>query len=236
MPIFRLDNRFIFPDPDLADDNGLLAVGGDLKPQRVIAAYKLGIFPWPCEGCPLMWHSPKERFVLDPQQLQVNRTLEKVLRHHPFEVRLDTAFHDVMLRCADTPRPGQDGTWITDEMLASYTQLHQMGIAHSAESWHDGQLVGGLYGIALGRAFFGESMFALRANASKVAFATLVRQLARWQFVVVDCQVETPLLASFGAAHIPRQVFSQLIAHAVAQPNRPSPWQFDDKATAGDHS
>jgi len=181
MPIFRLDKRFVFPDPDLADDNGLLAVGGDLQPERVIAAYKQGIFPWPCEGYPLMWHSPQERFVLDPQQLQVNRTLEKVLRHRTFEVRLDTAFHDVMLRCADTPRPGQDGTWITDEMLHSYKQLHQMGVAHSAESWRDGELVGGLYGIAIGRAFFGESMFALQANASKVAFATLVRQLARWQ-------------------------------------------------------
>lgn len=230
MAIFRLDRRILFPDPDLADDSGVLAVGGDLQPQRVLAAYQKGIFPWPCEGYPLLWHSPKERFVLDPKQLHVNRTLEKVLRHKTFEVRLDTSFHGVMLRCADTPRPGQDGTWITPEMLESYTKLHQMGFAHSAESWHDGQLVGGLYGIAIGRAFFGESMFALQPNASKVAFATLVRQLARWQFVVVDCQVETPLLASFGASHIPRQVFSQLIAHAVAQPHRAGPWQFDDTA------
>jgi len=202
-------------------------VGGDLRPERLLAAYRGGIFPWPSEGYPLLWHAPAERCVLAPSLLRVPRTTRKVLKHQPYEVRLDTAFREVMTACGEILRPDQDGTWITDEMLEQYTALHQMGYAHSAEAWLDGRLVGGLYGISLGKAFFGESMFALEPNASKVAFVTLTRQLERWGFHFIDAQVETPLLASFGAALVPRRVFQQMLAQALQTPDRLGPWLVD---------
>ncbi len=231
--IARLTAELRFPDPEDAHPSGVLAVGGDLRPERLLLAYRQGIFPWPAEGYPLMWHAPPERCVLAPGLLRVNRTLHKVLKRHPFSITLDTSFAEVMKACALAYRPDQDGTWITPEMLAAYTDLHRRGYAHSVEAWREGQLVGGLYGISLGKAFFGESMFAVADDASKVAFVTLVRQLQAWAFTLVDAQVETPLLAGFGATLVPRRVFGQLLAHAVAAPDRRGPWQLDEGLRAG---
>jgi leucyl/phenylalanyl-tRNA--protein transferase len=180
-----------------------------------------------------MWHAPDPRFVIVPSQLRVNRTLLKVLRRHPFDVRLDTAFADVIQACATAPRDGQLGTWITPELARAYVDLHRRGHAHSAEAWRDGQLVGGLYGVALGKGFFGESMFAAADDASKVAFTTLVRQLQRWGFWFVDCQVETPLLASFGAQFLPRKTFTDLVRRATSEPAVPPPWQLDEDLRHG---
>lgn len=236
MPIYSLNDTLAFPDPALAHPSGVLAVGGDLRPERLLQAYSLGIFPWPCEGYPLMWHAPPERFVLAPEQLHVGRSLRKVLRRHPFEIRLDTAFEAVMRACAFVPREGQDGTWITDEMVQGYVTLHEMGHAHSAEAWQDGALVGGLYGVALGGVFFGESMFALKDDASKAAFTTLVRQLQRWQFGLVDCQVHTPLFASFGAQMVPRSTFQRVLERFLQQPSRPGPWRIDADLAHGTES
>ena len=227
MPIVALGSALTFPDPERAHESGVLAVGGDLSPERLLLAYRTGIFPWPAEGLPLLWHAPPDRFVLAPDQLRIGRTTRKTLKRHLFTVRLDTAFADVIAACAHTERPDQPGTWITDDMIAAYSELHRRGHAHSAEAWRDGKLVGGLYGVSLGGAFFGESMFAREDDASKVAFITLVRQLARWRFVLVDCQVETPLLASFGAQSVPRQVFGQILAHALQVPDRVGPWPLD---------
>lgn len=233
MPIFTLGDAPVFPDPALAHPSGVLAVGGDLKPQRLLKAYRSGIFPWPCEGYPLMWHAPPERFVLTPEHLHVGRSLRKVLKRHPFQIRADSAFEAVMRACARSPRPGQDGTWITDEMIQGYGDLHRQGHAHSAEAWQDGRLVGGLYGVALGGVFFGESMFAAEDHASKVTFATLVRQLQRWGFVLVDCQVHTPLFESFGAQFVPRSTFQAVLARAVDLPGMPGPWRLDADLALG---
>ncbi|MSP92140.1 MAG: leucyl/phenylalanyl-tRNA--protein transferase [Myxococcales bacterium] len=222
-----LADDLAFPDVEDADESGLLAVGGDLRPERLVAAYRRGIFPWPAEGWPLLWHAPDPRFVLVPGKLRINRSLAKQLKKQPYVVRLDTAFDQVIRSCATLPRPGQDGTWILPEVVAAYEALHYAGVAHCVESWRDGTLVGGAYGVAIGRAFFGESMFALAPDASKVAFATLARQLAAWGFWVVDCQVETPLLRAFGGEFLPRRVFTELVARAVAEPDRPGPWRFD---------
>jgi leucyl/phenylalanyl-tRNA--protein transferase len=204
-----------FPPPERADRSGLLAVGGDLSPARLLAGYRRGIFPWYSEGQPILWHSPDPRFVLLPGQLHLPRSLEKVLRRRAFELRADTAFSQVLTACAESPRPGQDGTWITPEMHAAYMELHRLGHVHSVEAWKDGALVGGLYGVALGRVFFGESMFARVPDASKAAFATIARSLFDAGCLLIDCQVETEHLARFGAVDIPRRRFLQLLAPAV---------------------
>jgi leucyl/phenylalanyl-tRNA--protein transferase len=204
-----------FPPPGRADRSGLLAVGGDLSPARLLAGYRRGIFPWYSEGQPILWHSPDPRFVLLPGQLHSPKSLEKVLRRKAFEFRADTAFSEVLTACAESPRPGQDGTWITPEMHAAYMELHRLGHAHSVEAWQDGALVGGLYGVALGRVFFGESMFARVPDASKAAFATIARALFDAGCLLIDCQVETEHLARFGAADIPRRRFLHLLGPAV---------------------
>jgi leucyl/phenylalanyl-tRNA--protein transferase len=204
-----------FPPPERADRSGLLAVGGDLSPSRLLAGYRRGIFPWYSEGQPILWHSPDPRFVLLPGQLHVAKSLEKVLRRRTFEIRVDTAFSEVLTACAEAPRPGQGGTWITSEMHAAYVELHRLGHAHSVEAWKDGMLVGGLYGVALGRVFFGESMFTRAPDASKVAFATIARALFDAGALLIDCQVETDHLARFGAADIPRRRFLHLLGPAV---------------------
>ena len=197
-----------FPPPERADRSGLLAVGGDLSSARLMAGYRRGIFPWYSEGQPILWHSPDPRFVLLPAQLHVPKSLEKVLRRGTYDIRADTAF-------AEVPRPGQDGTWITTAMVDAYVTLHRLGHAHSVEAWKDGELVGGLYGVALGRVFFGESMFARAPDASKAAFVTVARALFDAGCLLIDCQVETDHLARFGAADIPRRRFLQLLAPAV---------------------
>lgn len=225
MPIYRLPaHEPLFPDPARAEPSGLLAVGGDLSPERLLVAYASGIFPWFSEGDPILWWSPDPRLVLFPDKLHVGRSLRKTMRAGRFDVRFDTAFVDVMRACAATPRPNQDGTWITDEMIDAYVQLHDAGYAHSIESWADGRLVGGLYGVSLGAAFFGESMFAHEPDASKVAFVTLVESLRAWEFELVDCQVTTAHLVRFGAEEIPRAGFLARLDAAMAKPTRRGRW------------
>ncbi len=203
MPVYRLDARLLFPPPDKGPRRGPIAVGGDLRPERLLLAYSLGIFPW--QGEPLHWHSPDPRMVLLADELRVSRSLAKTIRQGRFRVSLDTDFAAVMVACATVPRPGQDGTWITPAMVDAYGELHRRGVAHSVEAWSGDTLVGGLYGISLGAAFFGESMFARERDASKVAFVALVEQLGRWQIPLVDCQVHTPHLESLGAREWPRR-------------------------------
>ena len=214
----------------LKDPSGLLAAGADLSPERLIHAYRQGIFPWFSAGDPILWWSPDPRMVLFPSELKVTRSLEKALRNRDYEVRVDTRFGAVMSACAKAPREGQNGTWITDEMINAYCALHSQGLAHSVETWIDGELAGGLYGIALGQAFYGESMFARATDASKIAFVHLVRQLQRWQFGIIDCQMRTDHLSRFGAREIPRSEFSALLAKLVNcnNPVTKSPWKFDD--------
>jgi leucyl/phenylalanyl-tRNA--protein transferase len=226
VPIYLLDpeDPESFPPPEKADRSGLLAVGGDLSPVRLLTAYSRGIFPWPVEGQPLLWHSPDPRFVLEPDKLHVGRSLRKTLKAGTYEVRWDTAFADVISACSETPRPGQAGTWITDEMREAYITLHRLGFAHSIEAWAGGELKGGLYGVSLGAAFFGESMFAHAPDASKVAFVTAVERFREWGFHLIDCQVETEHLARFGAEHWPRRRFLAALAQALQEPTRRGPW------------
>lgn len=224
MALTRLPRALVFPDPSEAEPDGLLAVGGDLSPQRLLAAYAAGIFPWYSAGEPLLWWSPDPRLVLLPGELHVSRSLERELRRGTFEVRYDTAFERVVSRCASRRRPGQRGTWITPEMAAAYSRLHELGWAHSVEAWSGRTLAGGLYGVSLGAAFFGESMFADQPDASKVAFVHLVRRLEAWGFGLVDCQVRTEHLARFGAREIPRDEFLERLARALAAPSRRGAW------------
>lgn len=207
----------------LREPNGLLAAGRTLAIPTLIEAYSQGIFPWFNEDEPILWWSPDPRMVLRPRTLHVSTSLRKRLRKADYVVRADTAFEDVMVGCA-APRPGQPGTWITARMIAAYVRLHEAGHAHSIETWMDGTLVGGLYGIALGRAFFGESMFATRSDASKIAFVHLVRQLATWGFGLIDCQMKTAHLASLGASEIPRAAFVHEIRRLVAEPGPTGRW------------
>ena len=188
----------------LREPNGLLAAGGDLSPQRLLAAYRRGIFPWFSAGEPLLWWSPDPRMVLFPGELKISRSLAKTLRNADYEVRLDTAFGDVIRACARKPRAGQSGTWITPEMQQAYRELHRLGYAHSVETWIAGKLAGGLYGIAIGQVFYGESMFADARDASKIALAHLCAYLKLRGFGIIDCQMETRHLASLGARPIPR--------------------------------
>lgn len=226
MPVFRLDDRLLFPPVRLAED-GLLAVGGDLRPERLILAYSQGIFPWYSEGQPILWHSPDPRFVLLARDLRVSRSLRKTLRKRAYRVSLDTAFDEVIEACARTQRPGQRGTWITREMRQAYLALHRRGLAHSVEAWDGERLAGGLYGVSLGAAYFGESMFARAPDASKVALVTLVEQLTRWGITLIDCQVPTDHLARFGATEWPRRQYLIALRKALRHPTRPGPWSFD---------
>jgi leucyl/phenylalanyl-tRNA--protein transferase len=217
-----------FPPVALAmrHPNGLLAVGADLLPATLLGAYRQGIFPWYNEGQPILWWSPDPRMVLSPAAFIVRRSLAKRIRNGGFEMRIDTRFAEVMEACA-SPRAGQDGTWISAAMLEAYTRLHQLGFAHSVETWLNGELVGGLYGVAIGKMFYGESMFSLIKDASKVALAALCRQLAAWDFGMIDCQMQTPHLASLGAREISRAAFIQSVHELVNLPHHPGPWHFD---------
>jgi leucyl/phenylalanyl-tRNA--protein transferase len=224
----REQNATFFPPVEtaLADPNGLLAMGGDLSPARLLDAYRHGIFPWFNPGEPILWWSPDPRMVLVPDEVRVTRSLARRLRNAGFELRVDPAFAEVMRACA-APREEAGGTWISPAMVAAYTRLFEAGYAHSVETWRDGQLVGGLYGVAIGRMFYGESMFSREPDASKVALVRLARQLQRWQFGLIDCQMETPHLASLGARTIPRAGFTARLAELVNLPHHPGPWHFD---------
>jgi len=225
--VHRLTRALRFPAPEEAEPSGLLAVGGDLGSERLLLAYSMGIFPWYADGLPILWHSPDPRMVLLPAELRISRSLRRALRDGRFEVRLDGAFEAVVRGCARAPRFGQRGTWITDEMIEAYGRLFELGYAHSAEAWSGGELVGGLYGVSLGGCFFGESMFATRADASKVAFAALVAQLERWEFDLIDCQVYTEHLARFGATEWPRARFLSALEKSLAKPTRRGRWRLD---------
>ncbi|MCO4769498.1 MAG: leucyl/phenylalanyl-tRNA--protein transferase [Deltaproteobacteria bacterium] len=226
MPIYALPDEFLFPDPREADDSGLIAVGGDLHPERVLRGYAAGIFPWYSEGQPILWHSPDPRFILEIGDLKVSRSLKQRLRKRPFVLRMDTAFEQVIDACARSPRPGQDGTWITSAMRDAYVRLHEEGFAHSVEAWEGDILVGGLYGVSLGSVFFGESMFAQRPDASKVAFACFVRELRRWGFNLLDSQVYTDHLARFGAKEVPRSAYLRQLRKSLRAPTRRGVWRF----------
>ncbi|HEY0514729.1 MAG TPA: leucyl/phenylalanyl-tRNA--protein transferase [Thermoanaerobaculia bacterium] len=220
--------RPLFPPASWASPDGVVAVGGRPDPETLKAAYSQGIFPWPHEGVPLLWFSPDPRFALVPGEAHVSRSLRKEMRRGTFGIRADTAFREVIRGCSARPRPGQDGgTWITDEMIAGYTALHEEGLAHSIEAWRDGRLAGGLYGISLGGVFFGESMFAAEPNASKVAFATLLANLIHWKFTLLDCQAYTDHLASFGATEWRRSRFLAVLKRALRQPTRQGPWELE---------
>lgn len=227
MPVYALPDELLFPNPRLAEDDGLLAVGGDLSPRRLLLAYANGIFPWYSEGQPFLWFSPDPRFVLRTDRLVVRRSLAKRLRRGDYEITLDKAFPEVIAACRTTARPGQSGTWITRDMERAYTTLHQLGFAHSVEAWRDGALVGGLYGVAVGRFFSGESMFARAPDASKVAFVWFVRQLRAWGWPIVDCQVETEHLGRFGAEPVDREGFLTELGELVRQREAPRAWAFD---------
>ena len=213
-------------DNALQEPNGLLAVGGDLSPQRLLAAYRQGIFPWYSKGQPILWWSPDPRAILIQTNARITRSLAKTLRQNRFHITIDTVFSDVMHSCA-APRATQTGTWITEEMCFAYQKLHTMGYAHSIECWLDKRLVGGLYGIALGQVFFGESMFSTESNASKVAFVHLLAHLIHWGFQLVDCQVESPHVMSLGAITIPRAQFRTELDRLCLLPGKPDKWQAD---------
>jgi leucyl/phenylalanyl-tRNA--protein transferase len=223
----RPDEPFPPVTAALADPNGLLAVGGELSAVRLIDAYRHGIFPWFSPGQPVLWWSPDPRMVLMPHELKVSHSLRKALRKRDYEVRADTCFRAVMEACAE-PRPEQGGTWISAGMIAAYCALHEQGLAHSIETWIDGELAGGLYGVALGRMFYGESMFTHAADASKIALVHLVRQIEHWHFGMIDCQLHTRHLASLGAREIPRADFMRKLQELVDYPGVTGHWELDD--------
>lgn len=227
-----------FPPPSDANDDGVLAYGNDLRPERLIAAYEHGAFPWPIgpltgpgisrrAEIPILWFHPDPRFVLPLSSRHVGRSTRRAIRSERFSITFDTAFPRVMAACADVPRPGQNGSWITPELFRAFVEFHALGYAHSVEAWLDGRLVGGVYGVSLGRAFFGESMFAIEDNASKVAFSVLLAHLVSWGFDFVDCQVHTTHLERFGAEEWPRARFVQELKTARQHPTRRGPWEIE---------
>jgi leucyl/phenylalanyl-tRNA---protein transferase len=226
MPVFRLDDRLVFPPVHLAED-GLLALGGDLRPERLLLGYTQGIFPWYAENLPILWHSPDPRMVMTTGDLVIQKSLKKMIRKRPYELRMDTAFLRVLEGCSSVPRPGQTGTWLIPEMVEAYTKLHDLGFAHSIEAWSGDELVGGLYGVSLGGAFFGESMFARAPDASKIAFVACVRQLDAWGVSLIDCQVHTDHLERFGAHEIARVQYLDRLRVALDQPTKRGKWTLE---------
>jgi leucyl/phenylalanyl-tRNA---protein transferase len=227
MPIFRLVDEPVFPPPDYADPSGLLAVGGDLSTERLLEAYRVGIFPWYSDDQPLLWWSPDPRLILDLEDFKTSRSLAKILRKKVFQVTFDHAFEKVIQACAVVPRQAQNGTWITKEMQEAYVNLHGLGYAHSVESWFEGKLAGGLYGVSLGKAFFGESMFHLKSDASKVALATLVEKLKSWGFHFIDSQMTTEHMLNLGAKELSRRIFLKRLQSALRHPTKRGRWRID---------
>ena len=213
-----------FPNPIHADQDGLLAIGGDLGVERLLSAYSQGIFPWYSDDQPILWFSPDPRMVLKPHSFKPSKSLERLRRSGKLATRFDSAFNEVTRRCATIKRKGQKGTWITEDMIAAYGELHRRGYAHSVETYRDGELVGGLYGVSLGRVFFGESMFHEVSDASKIALWALCEKVSAWNFELIDCQMTTPHLKSLGAAEMPRAAFLELVQLAVARKPPPRNW------------
>ena len=227
MPIFRLVDEPVFPPPDYADPSGLLAVGGDLSNERLLEAYRVGIFPWYSDDQPILWWSPDPRLILDLKDFKISRSLSKTLKKGVFQVTFDHAFEEVIQACAGVPREAQNGTWITAEMQEAYINLHGLGYAHSVETWFGGKLAGGLYGVSLGKCFFGESMFHLKTDASKVALATLVEKLKSWDFHFIDSQMTTEHMVRLGAKELPRRIFLKRLQSALRHPTRRGRWRID---------
>jgi leucyl/phenylalanyl-tRNA--protein transferase len=228
MPIFRLVEDMVFPPPDYADPSGLIAVGGDLSSERLLEAYRVGIFPWYSDDQPILWWSPDPRFILEPDEFRISHSLQKTLQRKLFQVTFDRVFEEVIAACATVPREGQRGTWITPEMHDAYIRLHGLGFAHSVETWLGGKLVGGLYGVSLGKAFFGESMFHHSTDASKVALATLVEKLKSWGFHFIDSQMTTEHMISLGAKEIPRRIFLKRLQSALRHSTKRGKWHVED--------
>lgn len=224
MPVYRLSKQILFPSPDLAENDGLLAIGGDLSPDRLLLAYANGIFPWYSKGEPILWWSPDPRFIIYPTKFKISKSLRQTIKNKHFTVKFDTAFSDVIEACSTISRQDQNGTWITEEMKTAYNRLHQLGFAHSVETYINDKLAGGLYGISLGRAFFGESMFFIERDASKVALFYLIQRLMDWEFHFVDAQVETNHLVNLGAEAIPRNDFLVLLEQALNFPTIKGKW------------
>lgn len=229
MPVFRLSERIEFPPAYLSRKDGLLAVGGDLAPERLIMAYSMGIFPWYNWDEPILWWSPNPRLVLFPDEIKISRSLAKFMRKKTFTVTMDRAFEQVIRDCADIRLDNGEETWISEQMIEAYLVLHKAGFAHSVETWSDDRLVGGLYGVALGRSFFGESMFAYEDNASKVALATLSKALLQREFVMIDCQVKTDHLMRFGAREIDREDFLDRLYASLNHPTLKGVWSLDEQ-------
>jgi leucyl/phenylalanyl-tRNA--protein transferase len=229
MPIFRLTQDIVFPNPLLAEPDGLLAVGGDLSLQRLFLAYENGIFPWFADDMGrYFWYAPNPRAVVYPSQVYVSRSMRKVLEKRMFRITFDACFEEVMARCATHPRRGQEGTWLNDDFVEAYSRLHLLGFAHSVEVWLGNELVGGLYGVSLGRSFFGESMFAQVSNASKAGFIGLARHLQHWQFRLIDCQQDTAHLRSLGAVSIRLEDYLSELEVALSEEPPASNWVFEE--------
>ncbi len=215
MPVFQLTNDIIFPAPDFAEPDGLLAIGGDLSAPRLITAYRQGIFPWYSEGDPILWWSPAPRLVLLPEQFHLPRRLARTIRKQIFQVSADTAFAEVISSCGSLRKESGEGTWITEEMKNAYIHLFELGFAHSVECWFEGQLAGGLYGVCLDRVFFGESMFSRKTDASKIGLATLVRYAREIGIRAIDCQMSTAHLLRFGSREIEREEFQEILERFI---------------------
>jgi leucyl/phenylalanyl-tRNA--protein transferase len=224
MPVFFVSKKVGFPHPCLAREDGLLAVGGDLSQERLLAAYRMGIFPWFSDESPILWWSPDPRLVLYPKEIKISKKLERLIRKGVFHITLDQAFDQVITSCAKIRRHENGGTWIVGDMIRAYSKLHESGFAHSAEAWYEGNLAGGLYGVSLGRCFFGESMFTRISNASKVAFVILVEHLRKLSFDLIDCQVATEHMIRFGAREIPRNDFLKQIEKSLNLPTLKGKW------------
>lgn len=233
MPVYWLsEHDLVFPHPSLAEPGGLLAIGGDLSPERLVLAYRNGIFPWFEDDGNFFWYSPDPRFVLFPAELKVQKSMRSIFNRQKFTYSLDTAFEQVMQACALLPRGGQEGSWISEDFIEGYTELHRQGVAHSVEVWDSGELVGGLYGLSLGRIFFGESMFTRVPNASKAGFITLVRALEQNGFWLIDCQQETQHLGSLGARSISRELFLEYLAKNIYERSLIGLWEFREGKVA----
>ena len=224
MTIFQLSQKLIFPNPELSEPEGLLAVGGDLSIDRLLLAYSMGIFPWYSDDQPILWWSPDPRLILPPDQIHISKSLKRVIQNQRFEIRFDSQFADVVMQCSQINRKDQRGTWITVDMQQAYIQLHQAGFAHSIECYQQNELVGGLYGVSIGKAFFGESMFSLKTDASKVALAALSEQLLKWDFEMIDCQIPTDHLKRLGAFEIDRSDFLKKLNPLITKPSQVGNW------------
>ena len=227
MTIYHLTDQLIFPDPEEAEPEGILAVGGDLTAERLLLAYRKGIFPWYSAGQPILWWSPDPRLLLYLNEIHISKSLRRIIKSKRFEIRFDTNFDQVIKSCALIDRKTQDGTWITEQMRQAYGQLFKDGYAHSVESYFEGELVGGLYGLSIGKAFFGESMFSNKSEASKVALVALVEKLTLWDFQFIDCQVPTDHLKQMGAVEVERSMFLDQLKQASTAETIKGPWTLE---------